>query len=134
MDVRKFIKQKLILLTISECVLVALMSLIFVAFDRFDFTVVIGGIAGGVLAIANFLFLAIAADSAADSAVAQDVKAGKNKIRSSYMTRMIVIFVILLVLAKIGVANPIALVIPFFVVKPLIMVDEFFRKPKDKKA
>lgn len=134
MDVRKFIKQKLILLTISECVLVLLMSLVFVTFDRFDFTVVIGGLAGAVLAIANFFFLAMAADSAADSAVAQDVKTGKNKMRSSYMMRMIVIFAILLVLAKTGVANPIALVIPFFVVKPLIMVDEFFRKPKDKKA
>ena len=133
MDVRGFITQKLILLGVSECVLVALMSLVFVALDRFDVSVVIGGIAGGILALANFFFLALAANSAADSAVAQDVKVGKNKIRSSYMTRMIVIFIILLILAKTGIANPIALVVPFFAVKPLIMVDEFFRKPKEEK-
>lgn len=133
MDVRKFMKQKLIMLGVSECILVVIMSLVFVALDRFDVTVVIGGLAGSVLALANFFFLAIAADSAADSAVAQDVKAGKNKMRSSYMTRMLVIFIILLILAKTGIANPIALVVPFFVVKPLIMVDEFFRKPKEEK-
>ncbi len=133
MDVRKFITGKLIMLGISESALVALVSLVFVALDKFDMTVVIGGIAGAVLAIANFFFLAIAADSAADSAVAQDVKAGKNKMRSSYMMRMIVIFIILLFLARSGIADPIALVVPFFAVRPLIMVDEFFRKPKEQK-
>ena len=133
MDVRKFITKKLIMLGVSETVLVVLMSLVFVAFDRFDVTVIIGGIAGGILALANFFFMAMAADSAADSAVAQDVKAGKNKIRSSYLTRTVVIFAILLILAKTGWANPIALVVPFFVVRPLIMVDEFFRKPEEEK-
>ena len=133
MDVRKFITKKLIMLGISECVIVAIMSVVFVAFERFDVTVVIGGIAGSILAIANFFFMAMAADSAADSAVAQDVKTGKNKIRSSYLTRTVVFFLILLVLAKTGWANPIALVVPFFAVRPLIMVDEFFRKPKEEK-
>lgn len=133
MDVRKFITGKLIMLGISESVLVAIVSIVFAALARFDITVVIGGIAGAILAIANFFFMAMAAESAADSAVAQDVKAGKNKMRSSYMTRTIVIFVILIVLAKIGLANPIALVVPFFAVRPLIMVDEFFRKPKEQK-
>ena len=130
MDVRKFIAKKLIMMGISECVLVAIMSLVFVALNKFDMTVLIGGIAGAILALANFFFMALAADSAADSAVEQDVKTGKNKMKMSYTTRTIGLFVILLVLAKTGVANPIALVVPFFVVRPLIMVDEFFRKPR----
>ena len=133
MDVRKFVIKKLIMLGISEAVLVAIVSVVFAVLDKFDRTVVIGGLAGAILAIANFFFLAMAADSAADSAVAQDVKTGKNKMRSSYMMRMIVIFAILLILAKTGIANPIALVVPFFAVRPLIMVDEFFRKPKEQK-
>ncbi len=133
MDVRKFVIKKLIMLGISETVLVAIVSVVFAVLDKFDMTVVIGGLAGAILAIANFFFLAMSADSAADSAVAQDVKTGKNKMRSSYMMRMIVIFAILLVLAKTGFANPIALVVPFFAVRPLIMVDEFFRKPKEQK-
>lgn len=133
MNVREFVIKKLIWLGISECVLVAVMCFAFMAFDRFDLTVVIGGIAGTILAIANFFFLAMAADSAADSAVAQDVKAGKNKMRTSYMMRMIVIFAILLVIAKAGWGNPIALVLPFFAVRPLITVHEFFRKPKEQK-
>lgn len=133
MDVRKFVIKKLIMLGISETVLVAIVSVVFAVLDKFDMTVVIGGIAGAILAIANFFFLAMAADSAADSAAAQDVKTGTNKMRSSYMMRMIVIFAILLILAKTGIANPIALVVPFFAVRPLIMVDEFFRKPKEQK-
>lgn len=133
MDVRKFVIKKLIMLGISEAVLVAIVSVVFAVLDKFDMTVVIGGLAGAILAIANFFFLAMAADSAADSAAAQDVKTGKNKMRSSYMMRMIVIFAILLILAKTGIANPIALVVPFFAVRPLIMVDEFFRKPKEQK-
>ena len=133
MDVRKFVIKKLIMLGISEAVLVAIVSVVFAVLDKFDMTVVIGGLAGAILAVANFFFLSMAADSAADSAVAQDVKTGKNKMRSSYMMRMIVIFAILLILAKTGIANPIALVVPFFAVRPLIMVDEFFRKPKEQK-
>lgn len=132
MDVRKFIIKKVILIGVVECVLIALMSLVFLMLDKFDVTVVIGGVVGAILATANFFFMAIAADAAADSAVQQDVKGGKNRMRSSYMMRIILIFILLFVFAKTGWANPFALVIPFLIVRPIISVDEFFRKPGKK--
>ena len=56
MDVRKFVIKKLIMLGISEAVLVAIVSVVFAVLDKFDRTVVIGGLAGAILAIANFFF------------------------------------------------------------------------------
>jgi hypothetical protein len=42
---------------------------------------------------------------------------------------MVIIFVLLLVFAKSGVADVIAMVIPLALVRPIIMVTEFFSKP-----
>ncbi len=133
MDVRKFIIKKVILIGVAECVLIALMSLVFAMLQKFDITVVIGGIIGGIVATANFFFMAIATDAAADRAVEQDIKGGKNKMKTSYMTRMLAMFAILFIFAKTGWANPFALVIPLVIVRPLISVDEFFRKPGNQK-
>ncbi len=132
MDVRKFIIKKVILIGIAECVLVALMSLVFAMLQKFDITVVIGGVTGAILAVGNFFFMAVAANAAADKAVEQDVKGGKNRMKSSYMTRILLLFAILFVCAKTGWANPFALVIPLLIVRPVISVDEFFRKTGNK--
>lgn len=133
MDVRSFVLKKLIVIGIGQCICVAVMSLIFAMLKLFDVTVIIGGVAGALLAMANFFFMAVAADAAADRAVDQDVKGGRDRIRSSYMTRMIVVFLLLFLLAKSGWANPFALVIPFLVVRPIISVDEFLRKTGENK-
>ena len=56
----------------------AVMMGIFALLGKFDISVLLGGVFGGVLAILNFFFMAVGASLAADKAEKQDVKGGKG--------------------------------------------------------
>lgn len=134
MDSRKFILQETAIVAIGELVITAAMIGIFALLGWFDSTVLVGGIVGVVLGVLNFFFMAVSADSAADKAQQQDVKAGQGIIRASFTMRMVVMFVVLAAFAKSGVAHPIAMAVPIFMVRPIIFVAEFFRKSGEKKS
>ncbi len=89
---------------------------------------------GGVIALANFFFMALSACSAADKAAAQDIKGGQTTISLSLMVRQILLFAALVVCAKFGKMNPLALVIPLVLVRPTITIAEFFRKKGGSQA
>lgn len=129
MDIRKFILRHTLILTVGQLVCVGAMVGIYALLGQLDWTVPIGGIIGLVLAVGNFFFMALSASSAADKAQNQDVKAGKATIKSSFMFRLLVMFALLFVFAKTGVADPIAMVVPLFLVRPIISVVAFFDKP-----
>ena len=132
MDVHKFVLKETGILAVGQCICVAVMFVVFALIGKFDGTVILGGLIGVILAIANFFFMAIAANAAADAAAEQDVKGGKAKIRSSFYIRIVLIFVLLFAFAKSELCNPFAMVIPFFAVRPTITVTEFFRKSGEK--
>lgn len=134
MKSRKFILRESALLAIGELICVAAMTGIFALLGLFSYKVVLGGILGAVLAVGNFLLMAIASDAAADKAAEQDVKAGKAAMKVSYRMRLLVMGVLLFLFAKSGHCNLIALVCPLFFVFPIIMVTEFFRKSGGNKA
>ena len=129
MDIRKFILRHTLILTIGELVCVGAMVGIFALLGQLDWTVPVGVAIGLVLAVGNFFFMALSASSAADKAQNQDVKAGKATIKSSFLFRLLVMFVLLFVFAKAGVADPIAMVVPLFLVRPIVSVVAFFDKP-----
>ena len=132
MDVRKFVLKETRIITIGVCIGVAAMWGIYALLGHFDRTVLLGGIVGAVISVLNFFFMAISANMAADRAMGQDVKGGKKLMQSFMMTRMLVIFVVLIAFAKSGLCDPLAMVIPFVMVRPTITVAEFFRKAGDK--
>ena len=134
MDSRKFVLQETIIVALGQAVCVGSMIGIFALLGKFDTSVWLGGIAGGVLAVANFFFMAISASVAADQAVAQDVKGGQLTMRLSYMVRLAVIFVILFALVKSGVCNVITAVLPLAFTRPVLFVTEFFRKSGEETA
>ena len=132
MDVRKFVLEETRIIAIGECIGVAVMWGVYALLGYFDRTVLFGGIVGAVLSVLNFFFMAVSADMAADKAMNQDVKGGTKLMQSFMMTRMLVIFVVLIAFAKSGLCDPLAMVIPFVMVRPTITVVEFFRKAGDK--
>ena len=132
MAVRKFVLKETGIIAIGEGVGVAAMWGVYALLGRFDLTILLGGIVGAIVAVLNFFFMALSADMAADKAVNQDVKGGKDLMRSFMMTRMVAIFIVLVVFAKSGLCDPLALVIPLVMVRPTIMVAEFFRKAGEK--
>ena len=134
MDARKFVIKETALVALGQVLCVGIMLGIFALLGKFDTSVWLGGIVGGVLAVANFFFMAISATVASEKAVAQDVKGGQLTMRLSYMARMAVIFIVLFALVKSGVCNVLTAVLPLVFTRPILFVTEFFRKSGEKKA
>ena len=131
-DARKTVFHETAIIVVGEVIGVAVMLAVFALLGRLDRTVVLGGIIGGLLAVGNFLMMAINVSLAADKAAKQDVKAGKAMVSTSYVTRMVVLFVILFACVKSGLCNVIACVVPLLFVRVTITVAEFMRKSGDK--
>ena len=128
MDSRKIVFRETKVIAIGVAAGVLLMEIVFALLGRFDRSVLLGGLVGGLLAILNFFFMAVNVNQAADRAADQDVKAGKSLIHTSYATRMVVIFIVLFACVKSGLCDVFASVIPLLFVRPVISIAEFIRK------
>jgi len=134
MDSRKIVYRETGIVAIGQAICLAVMYAVFALLGYFDKTVLLGGIIGTVLAVGNFFFMAVGASLAADKAVNQDVKGGTALVKSSYMLRLLVIFLILFACVKSGLCNAFASVLPLVFVRPIITVAEFFRKSGEEKV
>ena len=132
MDSRKIVFKETAVIAVGEVICVAAMMGVFALLGRFDRSVILGGIIGGVLAILNFFFMAVGVNIAADKAEKQDVKGGKGIVQASMLLRYVLLFVLLFVFAKSELCNIFALVIPLVFVRPVLAIGEFFRKKGDE--
>lgn len=128
MDSRKIVYKETAVVAIGVGICVGLMLAVFALLNAFDRSVLLGGIIGGVLSVANFFFMAVGTALAADKAENQDVKGGKAVISSSYGLRMVLLFILMYACVKSGLCNVVALVIPLAFVRPVLTIAEFFRK------
>ena len=134
MDSRKIVYRETGMIAVGQAVCLGVMLAVFALLGHFDRSVLLGGIIGTVLAIANFFFMAVGATLAADKAVRQDVKGGTALVKGSYALRLAVVFLILFACVKSGLCNVFASVLPLVFVRPIITVAEFFRKPGDSQV
>ena len=132
MDSRKYVFKETLTIAVGEAICVAVMLGVFALLGKFDRSVVLGGVLGGLIAVGNFFFMAVGTALAADKAENQDVKGGQAVISSSYTIRMIVMAVLLFAAVKSGFCNVFASVIPLVFVRPVLTLGEFFRKSGDK--
>ena len=128
MESRKFVIQKSLLILAGQAVCVSAMLGIFALLGRFDRSVLLGGIFGGLIATANFFFMAVGATIAADKAENQNVKGGQATIQASYLGRLVVMAVVLFALVKSGLCDVFAVVLPLAFTRPILTITEFFRK------
>ena len=128
MDSRKIVFKETSLVAIGQILCCAAMVGVFALLGKYDSSVLIGTIAGCVIAILNFFFMAVAVSLAADKAEQQNVKGGEALVRISYFVRMIVLFIVLYALVKSGLCNVITAVLPLVFTRPILTIGEFFRK------
>ena len=128
MDSRKIVYKETAVVAIGVAICVAIMLAVFALLGAFDRSVLLGGIIGGVLTVANFFFMAVGTALAADKAENQDVKGGKAVISSSYALRRVLLFVLMFACVKSGLCDVVALVLPLAFVRPILTIAEFFRK------
>ncbi len=132
MNSRTFIMRETFFLLLGELICSAIIIGIYALLGELQSGVIWGVLTGTVLSVGNFFMLGVSADAAADKAQEQNVKGGKSLMRVSYQVRLIALFVLLFVFAKSGLCNPLAMVIPLVLFRPILMVIEFFRKPGEK--
>lgn len=128
MDSRKIVWRETGIVAAGVLFCTALMVAVFALLGKYDFSVLLGGAVGVLLAVGNFFFMAVSLSMAADKAENQEVKAGKVLAQSSYMIRLLVLGVLLFACAKSGLFNLFALVLPLIFVRPTLIIAEFFRK------
>ena len=134
MDSRKYVLKETLYIAAGEAVCVAAMIGIFALLGQYSREVLLGGIVGGLVAVANFFFMAVGVTLAADKAEDQEVNAGKALVSSSYTIRLVLMAVVLFAAAKSGYCNVFALVIPLVFVRPVLTLGEFFRKSGEKQV
>lgn len=127
MDHRKTVLKETLAVAVGELVCSALMVGVFAALGYFQMNVLWGALAGSIVMIANYFFMAITVNLAADRAEKGEVTQAKKMVQLSSTVRLIVMGVALIVGIKLG-ANVIALALPLAFLRPVLMVTEFFRK------
>ena len=125
---KKELFKQIGIVALCEVLGVAIMIGVFALVGQFDYTVVLGGLVGGLVATLNFFFMVVGLSAAADRAQNQDANGGKGLVKGSYFIRIAVMFLVLFACAKSGHFNVIALVVPLLFVRPALMVAEFFGK------
>ncbi len=134
MNNRKYVLSQTAIVLIGELVLSALMTGVFAALGYFDLSVVLGALAGSLIATANHLVLILGVLAAASKAEKQDVKGGQMLVQMSYMGRLLGLFLILVLCAKSDIFNLVALAIPLAFTRPVLTIAEYFNKKGGNEA
>ena len=134
MDSRKELYRQTLTVALGVALCAAVMVGVFALLGYFDMSVVWGAAVGSLIAIGNFFIMGMTTTLAAEKAANQDVKGGQALIQMSYIGRMALLLVILVVCGKSGLFNLIALVLPLVFVRPVLTAAEFFQKKGDNEA
>ena len=128
MNNRKYVLSQFLTVLAGQVLASALMVGVFAVLGHFDRSVLYGAAAGALIAAVNHLILVLGVMSAAAKAEKQDIKGGQMLVQMSYMGRLIGLFLVLVLCAKSGIFNLIALVIPLVFTRPILTIAECFNK------
>ena len=132
MDNRKQVLRQTGKIAVGVALCTGIMLVIYYAIGMFSTKILYGAVAGFFLGVGNFLAMAVVASRAADKAEAQDINAGRVLMQGSYFARLVLLFIVMVVLAKAQLCDPLAMVIPLVFVRPVITVSELLIKKKSK--
>lgn len=120
--------RELAVVAAGELLVLGLICGAFAALGKLDGKVLLGGAVGALTAILNYFLMAVTIYAAAAKAEAGDPARAKRMVSLSMLGRYALMIVILVIGAKSGACNVIAMVIPLAVFRLLIFAAEFFRK------
>lgn len=116
-------------IAIGQALCILIMFGIFAICRRFTYKVLLGGVLGGIVTILNFFFMGLSIDGAADR-YGESEKNIKASVQLSFIARLLVMLVCLGLALKSRWFDPIALLVPLCLVRPILLVCEFFTRSK----
>ena len=125
--------REILIIAVGEALCTALMLGIFALAEAWSLKVLWGGLLGCCLAISNYGLMALGVAIATRKATEQDVRGGQRAIQLSMLLRLVFLALVLFIALKRKLVNPIALVVPLFLFRPILSAGELFRKSGDKK-
>ncbi len=123
--------RELLIFALGELLVLGLMYGVYALLRRLDGPVLLGGAAGAAMAMLNYGLTALGVAMAADKAEQGDVKRAQSTVSLSMALRYVLLIGLLVLGAKSGYCNIIAMVIPLLLARLVIALGEFFRK-KDR--
>ena len=121
-ELKKSTLKVILFLFAASAISVAVMAF----FEFFDYTVITGVLLGFAGAALNFLFLAIAVSKS----VEKGEKGAKNFVQATYTGRLLFMALIIVLGIKLPYFNGYTTVIPFVLVRPVIMLIGLISKKK----
>lgn len=116
-------------LTVALAICVAVMLMVYVLLGAFTREVLLGAVAGMILAIGNFVSLSITVSNAVDRAARDnDPQRAQLSIQASGVIRLLVLAAIYILLFRAKVCDPVAALLPLLMAQAVLKLVEFFRK------
>ncbi len=122
------IGREILGILLGELLVTGLMFLVYVLLHKWTGKVLWGGLLGTALTLGNFIFMALSVTAASKKAVEGDVKGGSALNSSSMLIRYILLAAVLFIAGKTKIVDPIALVVPLLLFRPVLTVLELIRK------
>jgi hypothetical protein len=128
---KRQVYRELLIFAVGEALVLALVCAGFALFGRWSGKVPAGAAVGAGLAVLNYALMALGVLRAADKAEQGDPAAGRKTMTASMLGRYLLMIAVLVLGAKSGVCNVVAMVIPLAASRLLIFAAELFRR-KDR--
>lgn len=128
MNEKKQTYRELLIIAVGELICLGLIYGGFALLHKLDQRVLIGGAVGVLTVVLNYFLMAVGVNAAADCAEAGDPARGKRIISLSMAGRYVLMIVVLVVGAKSGWCNVVAMVIPLALFRVILLIGEFFRR------
>ena len=123
--------RELLIFALGELLVLALVCAGFALTGHWSGKVLAGAAVGAGLAVLNYALMALSVLRAADKAEQGDPTAGRRTMTTSMLGRYLLMIAVLVLGAKSGLCNVIAMVIPLAASRLLLFAAEFFRR-KDR--
>ena len=130
MQARTHVFRETGLMAAGELIGGALTVAVFWALGYFQMNVLWGTLAGCLVTVGNYFFMAVTVDLAADRAEKGEVQQAQKMVQLSSTVRLVVMGLVLFLCIRLG-ANVVALLVPLLLERPILMLSEFFRKKVD---
>ena len=130
MDSRRIVFKETAIVAVGELICCAAMVGVFAALGKFEMNVLWGAIAGTLVMIANYFFMAVTVSLATDRARNGEVAQAKRMVQLSSIVRLVLLGLALVLGIVLG-ANAVAILLPLLFVRPVLLLAEFFRKKGD---
>ena len=125
---KRQMRRELLLFALGEAIVLAGTAGVFALLGRFSGKVLLGAAVGACLACLNYGLMALGVWAAADKAEAGDPAGGRKLITLSMLGRYLMMAAVLVIGAKTGLCDVIAMVVPLALSRVILFAVEYFRR------